>query len=169
MIEKAGIYQIKNIINHKIYIGSAANFRKRFNHHKYQLQNNKHYNSYLQNSWNKYGSNGFIFKILEIVKNKDNLIQREQYWLDKLNPEYNIRKIAHSNIGVKYPPISEETRLKLSKASKGRKHTEETKKKMSKKIKEVLADPEIKKKKSIRMSGENNHFYVKHLTEEHKQ
>jgi hypothetical protein len=39
----SGIYCIKNIINNKLYIGSAKNFRIRFNIHLSQLRKNKHH------------------------------------------------------------------------------------------------------------------------------
>lgn len=75
---------------------------------------------------------------------KSDLILREQYYLDKLNPEYNILKIAGSSRGFKH---SKETKIKISKSLKGiyikeksvlfgRTHTNETKKLMSlKKVK----------------------------------
>jgi hypothetical protein len=39
----------------------------------------------LQNAWNKYGEDNFYFSVLELVPDKDKLIEREQYWIDKLN------------------------------------------------------------------------------------
>jgi group I intron endonuclease len=44
------------------------------------------------------------------------LIQREQYYIDLLNPEYNICKIAGSNLGFKHSEITKE---KLSISKKG--------------------------------------------------
>ena len=45
-----GIYCIENIINHKKYIGQSQNVFRRMYNHKNLLRNNKHHNSYLQNS-----------------------------------------------------------------------------------------------------------------------
>ena len=56
-----GIYCIENIINHKKYIGQSQNVFRRMYNHKNLLRNNKHHNSYLQNSWNKYGENLSFF------------------------------------------------------------------------------------------------------------
>lgn len=78
----SGIYGIINTINNKIYIGSAVNIKIRWQKHKSALKFNKHYNSYLQNSWNKYGKHIFEFFVIEYVKNKDKLIEREQYYMD---------------------------------------------------------------------------------------
>lgn len=79
---KAGIYKIANIINNKIYIGSAYNLKKRFDVHKSQLKNNKHNNGHLQKSYNKYGSDNFKFCSLEIIENVENIISREQNFID---------------------------------------------------------------------------------------
>jgi group I intron endonuclease len=58
----------------------------------------------------KYGYSSFKVYILEYCE-KENLIQREQYYFDRLNPNYNICKTAGSTLGRKH---SEETKEKLS-------------------------------------------------------
>ena len=66
-----GIYQIKNLINNKIYIGSSCSLKKgiknRWYWHINKLNSNSHYSSHLQNSWNKYKSSNFEFSVLEII------------------------------------------------------------------------------------------------------
>ncbi len=52
------------------------------------------------------------------------LIEREQYYLDLLKPEYNILKIAGSMLGFKH---SEATKIKMS-INRGKKHTYEVRK-----------------------------------------
>ena len=64
-----GIYKITNLKNHKIYIGSSNNIMRRWYEHLRDLKNQKHCNSHLQNAWNKYGENNFLFEIIEIVEN----------------------------------------------------------------------------------------------------
>ncbi len=107
----SGIYKITNLVNKKFYIGSAVNFKIRFSTHISELNSNTHSNKHLQNAWNKYGKENFLFEILESVENKENLLLREQYYFDTLNPEYNICKKAGNNLGIKY---SEESRKKIS-------------------------------------------------------
>jgi group I intron endonuclease len=107
----AGIYWIKNLINGKIYVGSTICFKKRFREHKKYLKEKAHKNLHLQNAWNKYGEENFIFEVLEKLENNDELIKREQFFIDKLNPEYNICKIAGNCLGVKR---TEETKNKYS-------------------------------------------------------
>lgn len=89
-----GIYIISNIKNGKIYIGSTKDFRSRYDTHNVLLFNNKHYNKRLQNSYNKNGCDFFEFKLLEIVEDKSQLLIREQHWIDKLYPWYNLLRIA---------------------------------------------------------------------------
>jgi excinuclease UvrABC nuclease subunit len=45
---KSGIYCIKNIINDKMYIGSAVNLKTRRYEHFHFLTKNKHHNRHLQ-------------------------------------------------------------------------------------------------------------------------
>jgi group I intron endonuclease len=136
---ESGIYKILNTINNKCYIGSAKNLNNRWKRHKYLLNNNKHENCYLQNSWNKYKENSFKFIVLEKTEPK-NLIIREQYYIDNLNATnknigYNLSPTANSTLGFKF---SEESKKKMSLLKKGKKSTrgyyimpEETKKKIS--------------------------------------
>lgn len=72
-----GIYQIKNLKNDKVYIGSSKAVYKRWHDHKRDLKNNKHANSYLQASWIKYGEECFKFSILEKVEDLTLLLIRE--------------------------------------------------------------------------------------------
>lgn len=65
--KKSGVYQIKNLKSGKVYIGSAKEFKRRASQHQTQLINQKHRNQYLQNAWNKDGSENFLFEVLEVV------------------------------------------------------------------------------------------------------
>ena len=88
----------------------------------------------------KYGRNNFRLEILEYC-NLDILLEREQYYIDLLKPEYNLLTTAGSSLGYRHTEetlakfkareFSAETRLNLSKAATGRILTEETKKKLS--------------------------------------
>lgn len=88
----------------------------------------------------KYGYSGFSLDILEIC-DISVLIQREQFYIDLLKPEYNILQVAGSLFGYKHTQESldkmrdialnrsEETKAKLREKALGRtyNHTEETK------------------------------------------
>src|SRR5438034_11744839 len=117
---KSGIYKITNTTNDKKYIGKDSNLPKRWSTHIGLLREGAHGNSHLQASYKKYGEDAFVYEILEYCEKKD-LKTREQHYmdlLDTLNPTkgYN-KKDADDNI------ISEETRIKMSEAQIGKKHT----------------------------------------------
>lgn len=57
----------------------------------------------------KYGYISFSLEILEYCNEKI-VLKREQYYLDLLNPDYNILKIANSRFGSK---LSDETKAKI--------------------------------------------------------
>jgi len=128
MKSKSGIYQWRNIINGKIYVGSAQDMNHRKNDHVAKLRHNKHCNKKLQSGFNKYGMENFVFEILEVVNDLSELTKREQAFIDLLNPFYNLRRIAESNRGYK---MSDTAKKNIVNAIIGRKHSEETKKILS--------------------------------------
>jgi len=69
----------------------------------------------------KYGYYNFSLEVLEYC-DYSKLIIREQYYIDKLNPEYNILKIAGTNLGFKHSNIS-----KLKMSLKTKEHLEKIK------------------------------------------
>lgn len=111
---KSVIYLIKNLIDNKIYIGSTKNFTSRKYQHKSKLRKNKHSNIYLQRAFNKYGEENFEFIILDIVESS-NLLIKEQYYLDNMNPDYNICKIAGTRTNVSFSH-TKEAKEKISKS-----------------------------------------------------
>lgn len=106
--KRPGVYKIINLVNNKIYVGSSIDLYKRKSSHFSALRNNFHCNKYLQSSYNKYGENNFIFDVIEYIDDKDKLLDREQYWLDTLNPcdnniGYNMLPTAGNSLGFKFP------------------------------------------------------------------
>lgn len=90
----AGIFQVKNTANGKILLGSSMNLEGPLNSHKFMLTIGRHRNERLQQDWNTFGPDRFVFEILEVVKVKDDpnfdlsdeLTLLEQIWLEKLQP-----------------------------------------------------------------------------------
>ena len=145
---KSGIYQIKNIINNKIYIGSSVDIKRRWSEHRSDLKKMKHHSIHLQRAWYHYGEDVFIFTILEDVGEPDLLIEREQHYLDLYKPYkreigYNSCPNAGSRLGFKH---SEESKKKMSKSKIGSKHSEETKRKIGNAQKGKLISDETKSK-----------------------
>lgn len=107
---KSGIYLFTNKINGKRYVGSSLDLSKRFNNYfnvAYILDKKDNMNIY--KALIAYGFINFKLDILEHCE-PSKLIEREQYYLDLLKPEYNILKFAGSPVGVKR---SKNTILKL--------------------------------------------------------
>src|SRR6266581_2800509 len=135
----SGIYKITCTANNRIYIGSALNLRERRRAHFGALRRNEHINKHLQNAWNKYGEQAFIFEVLEYILPMS-LTAREQYWFNKLKPfdrkGFNIAREAGSTLGYKYAPEtiekmrgmkrSPEARVNISRAALGRKRSAES-------------------------------------------
>jgi len=83
MNKQSGVYKITNTINGRFYIGSAANsFCKRFSEHRSTLKMGKHRNRLLQEDWNTFGERVFIFEILRVIDNKDEILEIEQELID---------------------------------------------------------------------------------------
>ena len=157
-----GIYQIKNLVNGKIYIGSSVNIARRWREHKTELRKDRHGNIYLQRSWNKYGEEEFEFSVLLLLNKKDNLIIKEQEYLDTLCPEYNLAYKAGAS--MKGKRHTNETKKKMSNSSKGdkngffgKRHTKESIKKISKAGEGRIFSLEAREKLSKLHRGENHY------------
>ena len=187
-----GIYGITNMINNKIYIGQSSNIQQRFIRHRWELNHNRHSNIYLQEDWNQYGKDNFIFTILEICS-PDILIERETYWISCYggingNVVYNMLSITdghiqatreriHNTLHTRYQNIphhskgrivSIEGRERMSVSHKGRKHSDETKEKIKQgNLGKHLSD-ETKEKMRQSKIGKPSPRKGVHLSEEHK-
>lgn len=151
---KSGIYGIFNLVNGKVYIGSAINLRQRLRQHKIDLSKQKHRNYYLQNAWNKYGENEFDFHVLEHCP-KERLLEREQFYLNNLKSfddefGYNICPTAGSNFGRKF---GDTMRMKVSKARAGKKLSKEHREKISTSLMGRIVTPETRERLSKSNTG----------------
>lgn len=150
-----GIYVIVNMESSKVYVGSTAcSFRGRWSQHESELRRGVHHSPHLQHAWNLYGEVAFKFQVCEYVEDNEQLHIREQYWLDfhrMLTEVYNTGLVArHSMLGRKRTAEtcakiskakmghqdrvgythSEETRLKMSRAARGKRHSGETRRRI---------------------------------------
>jgi group I intron endonuclease len=154
-----GIYKITLITNGKFYIGSSIDIKIRWNNHKNELKKGIHGNKKLQNACNKYGYNNFIFEILEeCEKVKEIILEREQFYIDTLNPFFNICKVAGNCLGIKR---NIETIQKIINSKTGKKLTNDHCKKISDSHKGINHTKETKEKISIRQIGKKNHNFGK--------
>ena len=82
----SGVYKITNIITGEFYIGSSKDIKLRWVKHKCLSMWKQHPNSKLYKAMANYGLDNFTF---EIIEKTNNLREREQYWIEQLNPSYN--------------------------------------------------------------------------------
>lgn len=102
-------------------MGQSVNVGRRWRAHRSGLNNGIHPCKHLQRAWKKYGSDQFVFTLLEDVLS-DQLDAREQAWMDLLKPEFNTAPQAGSNRGLKQSPDSI---AKRSASNSGRRRTPE--------------------------------------------
>ena len=100
---KSGIYKWVDTHSGKIYVGSAARcLYLRYHQHLSDLRLNKHGNAILQAIFNK-RPDSLKFEVLEFC-GKEVSLEREQFYIDTLNPEINILRVAGSRLGRKVSP-----------------------------------------------------------------
>jgi group I intron endonuclease len=97
----SGVYRIYNVANGHAYIGSAVNVKSRWAAHRHTLRTKGKSPPKLQRAWDKYGESAFVFSVVELC-DKDQLLAREQHFIDLEKPYYNTRQVAHSNFGVRW-------------------------------------------------------------------
>lgn len=147
-----GIYEIKNILTGTCYIGSSSNIRNRKYQHFWSLNNNKHGNTYLQNSYKKYKEKNFSFTLIKKIEKiedkkllKEELFKWEDYYITEYKNNsielYNIREAAESNLGIKF---SKEHNEKISIARKGIKLSKESIEKRTKSRENYIPSEETK-------------------------
>jgi group I intron endonuclease len=155
-----GIYNIRNIINNKIYIGSSENLKKRLKDHLKELRANRHANNKLQNAWKKYGEQSFLFEVI-LFCDKLDLIPNEQMFLDSyaIDQIYNICLKAGNTKGYKH---SKDTKRKIGESSRGNKNclgkklSKEHREKIRAKLFSRPVKNETKKKISEAKKGRKN-------------
>jgi group I intron endonuclease len=99
------------------------------------MEGGKHHSPALQRSWIKHGKDRFTIEILERVAIKEDLIVREQFWIDTLRAfkptGYNVVPKAGSRLGATQPTTSQSHRDAVSRAHTGKIVSAETRAKLS--------------------------------------
>ena len=86
-----GVYKIRRQDTDECYVGSSVNIEGRWRYHRSSLRRGISECLHLQAVWNKYGENAFVFELLEEAP-KDELLSREQHYINSLHPAYNIAR-----------------------------------------------------------------------------
>lgn len=161
------VYQIKNIVNQKVYIGiTTRDPESRWCEHL-QLYCNHNKNFILYKSMRKHGPENFEFCILEQTDNIETLKELESKYIQEYNSYcfqensngYNMTLGGEGIFGYKH---SDKTKEKMSRSNADRKHSEETKKKMSKSHKGKILSKETRERMSEAFKGKSK-------SEEHRK
>lgn len=88
------IYRIRNVTNGHYYIGSTNSLALRRNVHLSALRRQRHHSVVLQRAFNKYGENSLVFEVMEDGVPLNELLIKEQEYLDKFKPKYNTNRVA---------------------------------------------------------------------------
>ena len=117
------IYKVTNNINNKIYVGQTINtLEYRRNQHERSINYKNTRNNAFSRALKKYGINNFTWEVIDNADNLDQLNQKEEYWISKLNClidsglGYNIKR-GGSN--YKHHPT---TKVKIGEAQQGSKN-----------------------------------------------
>lgn len=86
MTETYCVYRIVCFATGKCYVGQSHGRAKRRKwQHFSDLRNKRHFNSKLQNAFNKYGETSFYFELLEKDIPLSEIDHREVYWIEQFN------------------------------------------------------------------------------------
>jgi hypothetical protein len=101
-----GVFQIRNLVNGKVFVASGLDLPGIMNRHRFQLTSGIHQNATLQAEWNQLGSESFALEILDQLEPyegadhdyRGDLMSLESLWLERLKPfgdrGYNDRKLS---------------------------------------------------------------------------
>jgi len=132
----AGIYSITNKVNEKVYIGKTIDrFIERYWHHVWLLDNCQHHNKYLQQSWNKYGVDNFVFEVTHVLQPDEDVNKLEVEFISKYNSYISGYNLTLGGDGGNGRKTSEHAKKIIGEKNKihglGRKASSETRIRMS--------------------------------------
>lgn len=113
-----GVFQVRNLTNEKVFVGSTMNLPGIFNRYEFALKSGGHPNKSLQKDWNELGADNFVFEVLEEMVPRENpgydykedLEVLEDLWLEKLEP--------YGDKGYNEPKKTREERLRMIAANR---------------------------------------------------
>ena len=112
------IYKITNLVNGRVYVGSAWTFNERCYRHFSALRSGKHKNHRLQTDYNVHGCQSFEIQTIKIYRiesiSRKKLYEIEQMYIDGLKPYYNIQNKVNGFI------MTDDIKKKLSRINSKR-------------------------------------------------
>ena len=118
MNSNCGVYCIRCKVNNKAYIGSSANIKQRWGNNKSMLKAGRHDNKQLQEDYNKYGADNFLYSILINCKPQKLLKYESMYVLlfdtRQVNKGYNITLPFNTQLyNTEYNPLYKAVQYKI--------------------------------------------------------
>jgi hypothetical protein len=109
---EAGVFQIRNAANGKVFVASALDLQGGLNRHRFELSAGGHKNGRLQAEWNEFGAESFAFEVLDQLVPREGpganpraeLALLETLWLERLQP--------YGERGYNEPAVTREERLR---------------------------------------------------------
>lgn len=100
-----GVFQIRNTLNNKIFVGSSTNLQAMWNRQQLQLNVGSHPIPALQQDWKEWGADHFVYEILDELEPQEVEVDYrkevkllEEMYIEELQPfdekGYNKRKKA---------------------------------------------------------------------------
>jgi group I intron endonuclease len=147
-----GIYEIRQLTTGFCYVGSAVNIKRRWAQHRSAIKRGTHTARRLMHAFQKYGSDAFTFEVLEEcdISDESIRIERENYWIQRLKPVFNVAPVAGSILGMKQ---SVETKAKISAALMGHACSPERNAKISASNMGRVISAESRAKSSAKLKG----------------
>lgn len=175
------VYEIKNNVENKRYVGSTCHYHERMNRHRLELKKGIHHCAPLQEAYNALGTETLEYNILTTFDNEDEAREAEQAIItSEYLSLYNVSKHAtcgdlltyhpdrdaiiertRKAVKERYSAMSEDERKEVyghkgeNNPMYGKKHTAEARKAMSQNRKRLI--------------GEDNPFYGRKLSEDTKK
>ena len=142
------IYTLSDPLTNQVrYVGKTkCTIQKRFNHH---IDKSRNKPTTHRDNWIKSLLSKGLLPIIEIVE--DDIIDYESFWINQfICWGFNLTNMTSGGEGRSSYKMPDSTKLKISLANKGNKHTEESKNKMSKSKTGVKWGFDLKRKENHR-------------------
>jgi hypothetical protein len=113
-----GVFQLRNLLNDKVFIASSMDVPAFMNRIKFQLNANAHPNRILQKEWAELGEENFAFEILEEIVPNEMPDHNYHAEVDVLEEQWLKKERPYGDRGYNEKKLSREERLKTIAANR---------------------------------------------------